>query len=63
VLLKGAVDVFLAGSKVISLSKAGSGFGELALLNPDSKRVATVIATENSTFITIAKKDYLYFLK
>ena len=48
---------------MLSLSKAGSGFGELALLNADSKRVATVIATENSTFITIAKKDYLYFLK
>ena len=43
-LLKGAVDIFLGEAKVLSLTKPGSGFGELALLNPDSKRVATVIA-------------------
>jgi CRP-like cAMP-binding protein len=53
VLLKGAVDIFLGEAKVLSLCKPGSCFGELALLTPDSKRVTTVIAKENSTFITI----------
>ena len=53
VLLVGSVDIILGEEKVLTLKKPGSGFGELALLAPDSKRVASVVTTTPSTFITI----------
>nr|CCA17036.1 conserved hypothetical protein [Albugo laibachii Nc14] len=66
VVLKGSVDILVNAkdmrgqvqqNKLVNLTE-GSHFGELALMNGNGIRSATVIAREKCVFLTISEKDY-----
>ena len=44
-------------------SETGSCFGELALINADSKRNATIVADEDCMFLVIRRQLYNHTLK
>ncbi len=62
----GKVKVYLSDENgkeiMVNCHKAGEYFGELALID-DSKRSASVMTTEKSTFKIIAKVEFEHFLE
>jgi CRP-like cAMP-binding protein len=58
ILLRGEVDVFIDGHKVVSLQE-GAAFGELALLDDGEKRRTAMVSCKGQCFFGVLdKKDY-----
>ena len=58
ILLRGEVDVFIDGHKVVSLQE-GAAFGELALLDDGEKRRTAMVSCKGQCFFgVLGKKDY-----
>ena len=57
-LLKGFVDIYIDRVKMVTLSKLGASFGEVALRDEHSLRMATVISPVHSSFLKITRVHY-----
>ena len=55
VLLNGALDVWVGGKKVASITRPGEVFGELAIVNQD-KRLASVLAAGRAVCLAVDQK-------
>ena len=63
IILKGAVEVVINDTVMITLDQAGTGFGELALIEENNKRMATIRTAEDCRFALLSRKDFTIFLK
>lgn len=57
-LLKGQIDIIKDGVKMVTLNKVGTAFGEIALTSSIAVRIATVICSQPSVFLTLSREHY-----
>jgi CRP-like cAMP-binding protein len=63
IILNGSVDVLIDGKKMVTLNKAGTGFGELALIEKESRRMATIQVKKRARFAYLTRSDFELFIK
>jgi CRP/FNR family transcriptional regulator, cyclic AMP receptor protein len=66
VVLEGEVriskDIHGVGEEALAFLKAGSYFGEMALVGEESSRSANAVCSERATLVRIKRADFLAFL-